>query len=220
MVTRQVYLGVARDYMVEVADGTSLARHHADREQCPKGNRSLAHAAARPLPGAEPIKQERTRREDAMKNENFQGATCCKARARLDGAGVRTRVRLPGPRAGAAAGSDHAAADRSGEKRRQGGLVHLDRSVGRRKDRPAFKASSRHRRAGRTHRRRAGVPAHRPGICQQRARRRYRQLLRRRASPGWKRQGILLPYVPEDVARHYKPEHRDPDGMFAASAPR
>ena len=28
----------------------------------------------------------------------------------------------------------------------------------------------------------------------------------------WKRQGLLLPYVPEDVAKHYKPEHRDPDG--------
>src|SRR6266851_6312975 len=31
----------------------------------------------------------------------------------------------------------------------------------------------------------------------------------------WKRQGILLPYVPEDVAKHYKPEHRDPDGTYA-----
>jgi iron(III) transport system substrate-binding protein len=31
----------------------------------------------------------------------------------------------------------------------------------------------------------------------------------------WKREGILLPYVPEDVAKHYKPEHRDPDGTYA-----
>ena len=31
----------------------------------------------------------------------------------------------------------------------------------------------------------------------------------------WKRQGILLPYVPEDVAKYYKPEHRDADGTFA-----
>ena len=31
----------------------------------------------------------------------------------------------------------------------------------------------------------------------------------------WKRDGLLLPYVPEDVAKHYKPEHRDPDGTFA-----
>ena len=31
----------------------------------------------------------------------------------------------------------------------------------------------------------------------------------------WKQQGILLPYVPEDVAKHYKPEHRDADGTYA-----
>ncbi len=32
----------------------------------------------------------------------------------------------------------------------------------------------------------------------------------------WKRQGVLLPYVPEDVALHYPQEHRDPDGQFAS----
>ena len=26
---------------------------------------------------------------------------------------------------------------------------------------------------------------------------------------------MLLPYVPEDVAKYYKPEHRDPDGTYA-----
>jgi iron(III) transport system substrate-binding protein len=31
----------------------------------------------------------------------------------------------------------------------------------------------------------------------------------------WKRQGWLLPYLPEDVAKYYKPEHRDPDGTYA-----
>jgi iron(III) transport system substrate-binding protein len=31
----------------------------------------------------------------------------------------------------------------------------------------------------------------------------------------WKRQGLLAPYVPEDVAKYYPQEHRDPDGMFA-----
>src|SRR6266699_6019551 len=31
----------------------------------------------------------------------------------------------------------------------------------------------------------------------------------------WKRNGWLAPYVPEDVARHYPPEHKDPDGFFA-----
>jgi iron(III) transport system substrate-binding protein len=33
---------------------------------------------------------------------------------------------------------------------------------------------------------------------------------------GWKRDGLLAPFVPEDVARHYGAEHKDPDGMFAA----
>lgn len=32
----------------------------------------------------------------------------------------------------------------------------------------------------------------------------------------WKREGILLPYVPEDVAQHYPAEHKDPDGQFAS----
>ena len=32
----------------------------------------------------------------------------------------------------------------------------------------------------------------------------------------WKREGLLAPYVPEDVAQHYPPEHKDPDGLFAS----
>jgi iron(III) transport system substrate-binding protein len=32
----------------------------------------------------------------------------------------------------------------------------------------------------------------------------------------WKRDGLLAPFVPEDVARHYSAELKDPDGMFAA----
>jgi iron(III) transport system substrate-binding protein len=32
----------------------------------------------------------------------------------------------------------------------------------------------------------------------------------------WKRDGLLAPFVPEDVARHYTVEQKDPDGMFAA----
>jgi iron(III) transport system substrate-binding protein len=31
----------------------------------------------------------------------------------------------------------------------------------------------------------------------------------------WKRDGILAPYVPEDVAKHWPAEHKDPDGLFA-----
>jgi iron(III) transport system substrate-binding protein len=32
----------------------------------------------------------------------------------------------------------------------------------------------------------------------------------------WKRDGLLAPYMPEDVAKHYPAEHRDPDGQFAS----
>jgi iron(III) transport system substrate-binding protein len=32
----------------------------------------------------------------------------------------------------------------------------------------------------------------------------------------WKRDGILAPYVPEDVASHYPAEQKDPDGLFAS----
>src|ERR1700740_1546721 len=32
----------------------------------------------------------------------------------------------------------------------------------------------------------------------------------------WKRDGVLLPYVPEDVAKLYPAEHRDADGQFAS----
>jgi iron(III) transport system substrate-binding protein len=32
----------------------------------------------------------------------------------------------------------------------------------------------------------------------------------------WKRDGVLAPYVPEDVAKHYPPEHKDADGLFAS----
>src|ERR1700749_4127308 len=31
----------------------------------------------------------------------------------------------------------------------------------------------------------------------------------------WKRDGILQPFVPEDVAKHYANAYRDPDGQFA-----
>src|SRR3978361_1605783 len=32
----------------------------------------------------------------------------------------------------------------------------------------------------------------------------------------WKRDGLLAPYVPEDVAKFYPPQHKDPDGTFAS----
>jgi iron(III) transport system substrate-binding protein len=31
----------------------------------------------------------------------------------------------------------------------------------------------------------------------------------------WKKQGLLAPWLPEDVAKHYPAQYKDPDGMFA-----
>src|SRR3954454_9657368 len=31
----------------------------------------------------------------------------------------------------------------------------------------------------------------------------------------WKREGVLEPYLPEDVGKYYPAEHKDPDGTFA-----
>jgi len=33
----------------------------------------------------------------------------------------------------------------------------------------------------------------------------------------WKREGLLAPYVPAEVAQHYPAEHRDVDGLYATS---
>ena len=33
----------------------------------------------------------------------------------------------------------------------------------------------------------------------------------------WKKSGWLAPFVTEDVAQHFLPEYRDPDGMFATT---
>src|SRR5277367_1203849 len=33
----------------------------------------------------------------------------------------------------------------------------------------------------------------------------------------WKREGWLAPYLPEEVARHFPPEHFDPDGLFCTT---
>jgi iron(III) transport system substrate-binding protein len=33
----------------------------------------------------------------------------------------------------------------------------------------------------------------------------------------WKREGLLAPYLPEEVARHFPAEYQDPDGLFATT---
>ena len=81
-----------------------------------------------------------------------------------------------------AASRDRPEADRRRQEGRQGRLVHRRRPAGRGKGRQGLRGEiSRHRRARRAQRRRARVPAHRPGIFQQHPRRRRRELVGRRA---------------------------------------
>ena len=91
---------------------------------------------------------------------------------------------LPSPfsqRSGTGTDRDHAGADRGGEEGRKGPLLHLDRPAAGREDREIVRGRlSRHRRARRAHRRRARVPAHRPGICEPHLRRRRGQFVGRR----------------------------------------
>ena len=114
--------------------------------------------------------------------------------------------------------SDHAGAGRGGEEGRQGGLVHLGRPAARREDRQVVRGQiSRRRRARRAHRRRARVPAHRPGIRQQHPRGRRASIPpTRRISSSGRTRACSRPYLPEDVAKFYPAEHKDPDGMFAS----
>ena len=58
VVTRQVFLGASARLHGRSGRRHQLARHHADRNRHPEGQRGLADAAARALPGAEPINKK------------------------------------------------------------------------------------------------------------------------------------------------------------------
>ena len=100
-VTRQVFLGASRDYMVETADGTRLRVITPTENAVAKARRGLAHAAARTLPRAEPI----TSKEDAMQETKTFQTRHSRGRAeRLDRAGARHACSHLRRRAGGAAG--------------------------------------------------------------------------------------------------------------------
>ena len=76
----------------------------------------------------------------------------------------------------------HAATDRGRQEGRQGRLLHLDRPAGGGAHRQDVRGEiPGHSGAGGAHRRRARVPAHRPGICKPDPRRRRGQFVRCRA---------------------------------------
>ena len=131
----------------------------------------------------------------------------------------RTRLRDAGPRRRAAGAAPITPApDRGGQEGRQGRLVHLGRSAGGREDRQGVRGEiSRHRGAGRAHRRRARVPAHRPGIRQPhlRGRRRATRPTPRISSSG-SATASSRPTCRRTSPSTIRAEHKDPDGMFAS----
>jgi len=64
IVTRQVYLGASRDYVVETADGTSLRIVTPTETAVSKGSEVLAVSAAGPLPRAGPVARRNGGRDE------------------------------------------------------------------------------------------------------------------------------------------------------------
>ena len=130
---------------------------------------------------------------------------------RLGRARRRSRLLDPCAVGGAAGDRGHAGADRGGEEGRQGRLVHLDRPAAVGADRQGVRGQiSRHRRAG------SSAPA--PSACSSASARNMPASVHAvdvvNSSDAahfivWKREGMLAPYVPEDVAKFYPAEHKD-----------
>ena len=209
--TRQVFLGASRDYMVETSDGTTLRVVTATENRGCQGHRGLAHAAAGTLPRAEPIK-DRTGGSD----ENSKHLRRRDILKRLDRAGAGHRVRRTGARRAPPAEAITPQLIEAAKK--EGKVVwytSIDLSV-------AEKIAARSRRNSAASRCGSSAPA--PSGCSSASARNMPATSMPSMSSNssdaahllaWKRQGILLPYVPEDVAKYYKPEHRDPDGTYA-----
>ena len=126
------------------------------------------------------------------------------------------RLRRAGSRRRPPARSDHAGADRGGEEGRQGRLLHGDGPAVRRTPRQGVRGEvSRHRGARRALRRRARVPAHRPGVCAATSTpSTWSTPPTSRIVIVWKRNGWLAPYLPEEVAQAFRQATTTiPDGL-------
>ena len=204
--------------MVETSDGTTVARRHRrPKMPVPQGTEVWLTPAAERCRALTDDKKPTGGRDDTAKT--FQARH---AAGRAESARPRWRSEPCSPLTVRAAAPPAEAITpqliEAAQEGRQGGLVHRDRPVGRGKDRQApSRRNIRHRGAGRTHRRRAAVPAHRPGICQQRPRRRCRQLVRRRASAsrGSDRAWLAALRARRRRASITRPSTADPDGTYA-----
>ena len=217
-VMRQVFLGSSRDYMVEVADGTQLRVVTAGGRERAARRDGLAAPAAGALPGAAGLSRLGYESARTTWEGNDHGAKLQSRRDVLKGSSAlaltvyATPIRAQAP----AARYDHAALIEAAKKEGRSSITPRStwrwRSASPRRSRPSSPAS----------RSRSSAPA--PSACSSAS---------ARSTPAsihsvdvvnssdaahfivWKRQGILAPHVPEDVAKHYAAEHKDADGMHA-----
>ena len=159
-------------------------------------------------------REPQPKEETQMRAGQFSRRDMLKASARCRDDGVRDAA----ARRGAGADRDHAGADRRGQEGRQGRLLHLDRPAGVGEDRQGVRGEvSRHRGAGRAHRRRARYSSA------------SARNMRATSTPSmWSTPPTPLisssgsatacwrPSCPEDVAKYYPAEQKDPDGQFAS----
>ena len=222
---RQVYLGGSRDYLVEVPDGTQMRVVTSAAENIAQGRRSGSSAAG-PLPRAgrmsrafgHPRQKQRSMREETTMRKQIL-PTRSAARARPPS---RPRACSPRRHAAAPAGErGHPATDRGRQEGRQGRLLHLGRPAG--------------GGAGRARRSRRNIPGVAVRVERTGAERVFQRIGQEYASRihavdvvnssdaahfiVWKREGILAPYVPEDVAKHYPGRAQGP-GRHVRQLPR
>ena len=135
------------------------------------------------------------------------------ASALAAGAAFSTRVVSAAPPASASYAGTH----RGGQEGRQGCLVHLGRPEIVGADRQGFRGQVSGRRLqGRAHGRRTHLAAYWPEYT---ANVHAVDVVNSSDASHlvyWKDQGVLEPYVPEDVAKFYPAEHKDADGTYAS----
>src|SRR4029079_1537432 len=183
----------------------------ADRNQRAKGRRGLVDDAARPLPGAEPLNKKKENRQDAMKRRKLSRRDILRGSAALAAGTVFAspiRAQAPAPVAITPALVEAA--------KQEGKLVlysSMDLPVGEKLGK-AFEAAY-------------------PGMTIQIERSGSERLFQRLDQEfgsgihaadvvntsdashviSWKRNKWLAPFVSDDIAQHFLPEFRDPDGM-------
>jgi len=126
-------------------------------------------------------------------------------------------VRRPRARRGAAAGRDHTATGR-GRQERGNVILYSSMTCRSAKNSQGIRGGlSRHLRADRALRLGAAVPAAGPGIREQHPRADIVNSSDASHFISWKKSGWLAPFVTEDIAQHFLPEYRDPDGLHATT---